>query len=184
VWPERHAQVILRAIQKVNLVANVEPQPKRAPKSFQSYAWVQSEAGIAIRDPVDRSHKSYAVSAGIAEVHKTRLAGRESVKMSLTELELRSEQACERTQPGGCETGSQAVVGGEAVVPCEVVGHLGFDTGVRIHINADATTDTYEIRHIVLIQPEVIGEGPELDMILGLGENHSWYYDQDSQYSK
>jgi hypothetical protein len=35
-----------------------------------------------------------------------------------------------------------------------------------------------------LIQPEVIGERPELDMILGLGENHSWYYDQDSQYSK
>ena len=83
---KRHAQVILCAVQKVDLIADVEPQPEGSPESFQADPRIQRKPSIAVSDPVHCAYKSNTIAAGVAEVYKAHLAGSEGVEMSLAEL--------------------------------------------------------------------------------------------------
>src|SRR5215813_3303083 len=177
VWPECHPQIILRAIQEINLVANVEPKSKWSPESFQAYARVQREPRVAVGYPVNRSNKSYAVPAGVAKVHETDLPGSEGIEMAFAELKLRPEKPGQRTQTGGYEACGQPVIGCEAVVAREIIHYFAFNTGIGIDINTEPTTDADKVGHVILVQPEVIGERAELDMVFGLREGHSRYYE-------
>jgi hypothetical protein len=174
------SQVVLRAPEKIEFIANFSAQADRPPEALNTNAGIGGEASAPVGYTTYRASDARVC---IVEVHEANFSGHKEIRLGGTKIELRPEETVQWASPG-CNKGRIEAIGtGCGGIPCEVVGHFRFYAGKRIYVKTHATTGSNKVDGVSSVVPIVISEGSKLDVVLRLREDPAWRSNAESQTS-
>jgi hypothetical protein len=165
--PRRYAQIVVRPVVEVHLIANVHPQADRSGKGLDANARIEHAERPEVGDAADGTNEAgdRPVIGGV-EVQEASLQGPEYAPRAGPGDDLRSEQAGQAAQPGAVEAGKAAGVGRGGCVALEVVSHLRFELEVTTHVEVEVGPDAERVQVVEIRQAKVVRLHTELAMVI------------------
>jgi hypothetical protein len=183
-----NSQIVENSVIDINLVADIQPQTNRTPKSFHTSAGIRGEPGGSIIDAITDIHDtSTDTGIGRTEINQSHLSGEENSERARTsKLKLGSKQGGNWTKARAHKRGSASGRSSGREVPFKVIIHLGFDRGERTHIEGNSSANTNKVGGWTTRgETEVISEYSDFRVIVCALRHHEGGRGQtDTQYSE
>ena len=163
---EGHAQVVVGAVYKVNVVAYFGADANRTSESFESSARIDCERRFASGKADGIYETCGCILVADAEVIESDLAGHEDTEWAGASLEFWPEKPVEGAEPRVDQHGRHDIGEGIGVVALEVVSHLGFDLNAGSDVKRCSASHTDEVadgRRVA--EAEIICERADFDVI-------------------
>src|SRR5262249_21456939 len=101
-WAERHAEVVMRSVVEIHLIANVESHADRSDVGLKAAAWIQNATDIVAPQSVEAAKESAHRGGSVVEtcVDKSAFEGQEGLNGMTSDVDPGSEFAVENAQSG------------------------------------------------------------------------------------
>ena len=165
-WSQANSQIIVRAVQEVDVIADFGSNPDRAGKSFEASARIDCELRAAICEAHGIRKAGGGILIGDAEIIESNFARHEHAEWTRAGLELRSKKAVQRAETRCHRFRRDTVAEGLGIASLEIISHLRFNLNAGVNVESGSATNSQEIlRWRGVTEPEIIGEGSDLDVI-------------------
>jgi hypothetical protein len=166
------AQIVVRAVVEIDLIADVEPQSDYSPMRFDAAPRIHR--GVPVRPAKGGNRTGECVkrrrSRVKAEVHEAALNRQEQTDRSVTRLNRRPKQAIQSAKPRPLRSKAATCTSRTCETLCEylikVVAHFCFESEVTIRINGDSSAEACKACVTGFSQPQVIHKSSHLAVVL------------------
>jgi hypothetical protein len=183
---ESDAEIVMGTTIEIDLVADIEAQPKRTDAAFETATGIENATDVLRAEIINGTEEGVKgcwarVKAGIEEAA---LDGDKRMQGAVTEVDFGAEKTVEEADVGALNGNGAGEGIGEALVEdlIEIVIDFAFDLDERQDGDSEASADTREIR-VGLGEMEIVNVGSELSLSGGAGHEQN-REDKDEQERK
>src|ERR1700674_102330 len=164
--PQSHAQIVVAAVIKVDVIPGFQSNANRPCESFDSCRGIQSKIRLAVVQAYGTLETCWGVLVVDGEIVKAHFAGHEEAKGSRAGLEFRTKASMQSAELCVYQLYGHAIREILSEVPFEIVGHFRFQLYVSVHVEGGTASHTNEIScRRCLAEAEIISEGADFDVV-------------------